>query len=123
VQTAVVTGSIATTTLTVTAVSSGTLYANAVLTGTSITAGTTIVSQLTGTTGGVGTYTVSTSQTRASTTITATSGPFIATYGGYYKFPYGVAPSFDTTTGRVNILSYSVMSATSILVTGFSGVR
>lgn len=131
VQTAVVTGTInnlaatpaAGTTLTVTAVSSGTLYANAVLTGTGITAGTTIVSQLTGTTGGAGTYTVSTSQLVSSTTITATSGPFIATYGGYYKFPYGVAPSFDTTAGRVNILSYSVLSSTSVLVTGFSGVR
>lgn len=123
VQTAVVTGSIATTTLTVTAVSSGTLYANAVLTGTGITAGTTIVSQLTGTTGGVGTYTVSASQTVASTTVTATSGPFIATYGGYYKFPYGVAPTFDTTAGRLNILTYSVLSATSILVSGFAGVR
>lgn len=131
VQTAVVTGKInnlaatpaAGTTLTVTAVSSGTLYANAVLTGTGITAGTTIVSQLTGATGGVGTYTVSTSQLVSSTTITATSGPFITTYGGYYKFPYGVAPSFDTTAGRVNILSYSVLSSTSVLVTGFSGVR
>jgi hypothetical protein len=131
VQTAVVTGTInnlagtpaAGTTMTVTAVSSGTLYANAVLTGTGITAGTTIVSQLTGTTGGVGTYTVSASQLVASTTITATSGPFIATYGGYYKFPYGVAPTFDTTAGRLNILTYSVLSSTSILVSGFAGVR
>ena len=67
---AVVTGSIATTTLTVTAVTSGTLFVGATLSGTGVTAGTTITSLGTGT-GGVGTYTVSASQTVASTAITA----------------------------------------------------
>ena len=131
VTAAVITGTInnlastpaAGTTLTVTTVTSGTLYVGAAITGTGITAGTTIVSQLTGTTGGVGTYTVSASQLVYSTTITATIGPFINSYGSYYKFPYGTAPTFDTAAGRVNILSYSVLSSTSILVTGFAGVR
>ncbi|MEP7264286.1 MAG: hypothetical protein ABI772_07310, partial [Bacteroidota bacterium] len=70
--TAVVTGSIGTTTLTVTAVSSGTLSIGQVLTGTGVTQGTTITALGTGT-GGTGTYTVSTSQTVASTTITGSS--------------------------------------------------
>lgn len=65
-----VTGSIATTTLTVTAVASGTLRIGSVLSGTGVTAGTTITAFGTGT-GGTGTYTVSASQTVSSTTITA----------------------------------------------------
>lgn len=67
------TGSISGTTLTVTAVASGSIITGQVLTGNSATSGTTISSQLTGTTGGVGTYTVSISQTR-------TSGSFTGTY-------------------------------------------
>ena len=46
---ATVTGSIATTTLTVTAVSSGTLYPNQPISGTNVTVGTIITNQLTGT--------------------------------------------------------------------------
>lgn len=68
---AVVTGSITTTTLTVTAVTSGSLAVGQVLSGTNVTAGTTITALGSGT-GGAGTYTVSTSQTAASGTITAT---------------------------------------------------
>lgn len=74
--TASVTGSIATTTLTVTAVGSGTLYPGANILGTGVLQGTIIVSQLSGTTGGVGTYQVSRSQTVASTTITAATQDF-----------------------------------------------
>lgn len=66
------TGSIAGTVLTVTAVSSGTIGIGAVLSGTGVTAGTTIVSLGTGL-GGVGTYNLSVSSTAASTTITATN--------------------------------------------------
>ena len=69
---AVVTGSIAGTTLTVSAVASGILSIGDVLTGTGVTAGTTITALGTGT-GGTGTYTVSASQTVASTQITAAS--------------------------------------------------
>lgn len=66
----VVTGSISGTTLTVTAVTSGALRVGLALSGTGITAGTTITALGTGT-GGAGTYTVSASQTVSSTTITA----------------------------------------------------
>jgi hypothetical protein len=71
-RTAVFTASIATTTMTVTAITSGPIYPGMVITGTGVTAGTRIVSQLTGTDGSTGTYRVSVSQTVASTTITGT---------------------------------------------------
>lgn len=64
------TASIATTTMTVTAVSLGFLQAGQFISGTGVTAGTYIVAQLTGTVGSTGTYTVSVSQTVASTAIT-----------------------------------------------------
>lgn len=64
-----VTGSIAGTTLTVTAVSYGTLGIGQTLAGSGITPGTKITALGTGT-GGTGTYTVDTSQTASSTTIT-----------------------------------------------------
>jgi hypothetical protein len=65
------TGAIAGTTLTITVATSGALYIGSLLTGTGVTAGTTITAFLTGT-GGLGTYTVSTSQTVSSTAITGT---------------------------------------------------
>jgi hypothetical protein len=67
---AVLTGSITGTTLTVSAITSGTIFVGMSL---DTPAGGTIVAQLTGTTGSTGTYTVSTSQTVTSTTITATT--------------------------------------------------
>lgn len=64
------TASIATTTMTVSAVTSGPLLPSMFVSGTGVTAGTYIVEQLTGTTGGTGTYRVSVSQTVASTSVT-----------------------------------------------------
>jgi hypothetical protein len=66
----VLTASIATTTMTVTAVSGASLFVGMVLVGANVTAGTTITAFGTGT-GGTGTYTVSISQTAASATVTA----------------------------------------------------
>lgn len=71
-------------TLTVSAVSSGTLKVGAVLSGSGVTAGTTITALGTGT-GGTGTYIVQTTQTAGSTTVTATSNvetKFIAMSAG-----------------------------------------
>lgn len=68
----VVTGAISGTTLTVSAVTSGQLNVGDVISGSGVTAGTTITALGTGT-GGTGTYTVSASQTASSTTITAAS--------------------------------------------------
>ncbi|KVV57929.1 hypothetical protein WT27_23655 [Burkholderia territorii] len=76
---AVVTGSIAGTTLTVSAVTSGTLAIGQVLSGTGVTAGTKITGFLTGT-GGTGTYTVDQSQTVASTSITAAAAAVTVTF-------------------------------------------
>jgi len=64
-------GSISGTTLTVSTVVLGTVTPNSVIRGQNVVTGTTIVSQLSGTTGAVGTYEVSVSQTVASTTIKA----------------------------------------------------
>ena len=71
--TAVFTGSTSGTTLTVTAVSSGTIAVGMTLTSSgTITHGTRITALGTGTTGGVGTYTISSSQNRSSATLTGT---------------------------------------------------
>lgn len=75
-----VTASIAGTTMTVTAVGSGALTIGQTLSGSGVTAGTKITAFGTGT-GGTGTYTVSASQTVASTTITA-SGAVSAAFAG-----------------------------------------
>jgi len=65
--------------LTVTAVGSGTLVPGGVIAGTGIQTGTTIIAQLSGTTGGIGTYSVSVPQTVTSTTITETYGTMTVT--------------------------------------------
>lgn len=62
------TGSISTTTLTVTGVTSGTIAVGNTITGGTIVAGTTIAGFLTGS-GGTGTYSISQTQTQGSTTI------------------------------------------------------
>ena len=67
---AIVTGSISGTTLTVSAVTSGVLYVGQTIQGTGVTANTMITALVSGT-GGLGTYTVSTSQTVSSTTLYA----------------------------------------------------
>jgi hypothetical protein len=67
---AIVTGAITGTTLTVSAVTSGTLYVGQTIQGTGVTALTIITALGTGS-GGAGTYTVSTSQTVSSTTLYA----------------------------------------------------
>lgn len=70
--TATVTGSITNTVLTVTGVTTGTLAVGQILSGTGVTAGTVITAFASGT-GGTGTYIVNTSQTVASTTVTASA--------------------------------------------------
>jgi hypothetical protein len=80
------TGSISGTTLTVTAITAGAITMGMTLSGTGITAGTTIVAFNTGAGGNVneaGTYTVSISQTASSTTITA-----------YYERPLTIESGF-----------------------------
>jgi hypothetical protein len=84
-----VTGSITGNVLNVTAVSSGTVVPGAAISGTGIVSGTTIGQQLSGTTGGIGTYSVSIGeQSAASTTVSGTYG--LLTIGGTLTGTYGV---------------------------------
>lgn len=79
------TASITTTTMTVTAVASGTLLPGMVLTGSGVSAGTRIVAQTSGTTGSTGDYTVTINQTVASTTVQGSrASKLVFDYPGEY---------------------------------------
>lgn len=80
----------------VTAVGSGTIYPGAAISGSGVVSGTTVVAQLTGTPGGVGTYSVSASQTVASTTISGTYG--LLTVGGSVTGTFAVNQSVTGST-------------------------
>jgi hypothetical protein len=81
---AIVTGDISTTTLTVSAVTSGVLQIGQTIEGASVTDGTIITEFGTGT-GGTGTYTVSASQTVASTTIFAINWTVLPVTDGAFE--------------------------------------
>ena len=99
-RTASFTGSIATTTLTVSAISAGSIFPSMLITGTGITANTSIVEQLTGTAGGVGTYKVSASQTVSSTAISGNLPSRIkVTQDGVYNIQFSA--QFINTTNDV----------------------
>jgi len=101
---AVVTGAIAATTLTVSAVTSGALAVGQTISGAGVTGGTTITALGTGT-GGAGTYTVSVSQTVASTTVTAV-GP-----------TYAAGTDYELSPGGINILdTTAIVDATTLTV-------
>ena len=87
-ETSVFTGSIATTVLTVTAVTSGAIHVGQLLSGTGVANGTVITAYGTNTFGGVGTYTVSFSQTTSSTTITG-----VGTTAGGGRIVQVIAPT------------------------------
>lgn len=108
-----VTGSIATTTLTVTAVTSGRVIPGMTISGTGVTAGTRIVRQITDTTtgtgqlGSTGTYQVSISQTAASTTITGTGGPNAGRVGQSVTLSAGYSTATRNARGDEMIASIS----------------
>lgn len=103
-----VTGSLAGNVLAVTAVGSGTVVPGATISGTNVASGTMVVNQLTGTPGGIGTYSVSIpEQTAASTTISGTYG--LLTIGGTVVGTYAVG---DTISGT------SVVAGTAITALG-----
>jgi hypothetical protein len=73
------------TVMTVSAVASGTVLVGMTLTGTGVTAGTRIAAQVSGTTGGVGVYTVTASQEIASTAIQGSrASKLLFDYPGQY---------------------------------------
>jgi hypothetical protein len=110
---AVFTASISGTTMTVSAVTSGTIYVGCLITGTGVTGNTTITAQTGGTTGGAGTYTVSQSQTVSSTTITSdgfpitrnpATGPNAPTQGTFSPFSQtGWGNYFDGTGDYLSV--------------------
>lgn len=79
VQSATLTGSISGTTLTASGVT-GTITVGQILSGGTVTLGTVVLAQLTGTTGGAGTYTVSISQTATCTLASVTNAAFQPIY-------------------------------------------
>jgi hypothetical protein len=112
-----VTGSISGSVLTVTAVSSGFIPPGATISGTGIATGTQIVGQLTGTNGGIGTYTVSIpEQTVASTTVSGTYGTL--TVGGTVTGTFNVG---DTITGGAAGTQISSNNALNPTFTGTGG--
>ena len=103
-----VTGSITNNILTVTAVGSGTIYPGSTISGTSITTGNQIVSQISGTAGGIGAYYVSIpEQTTVSETVSGTYG--LLTVGGTVVAGFAVN---DVITGT------SVVTGTTITALG-----
>ena len=101
------TGSIAGSILTITAVSSGALAVGSILSGSGVSPGTAISAQLTGSAGGIGTYTLSISQTVASTTINANNGTIYLTFGSTYAGMWIVT---NNTTGPAAIYAYTSAS-------------
>lgn len=109
-----VTGSINDNVLTVSAVGSGTVYPGGTISGTGIASGTKVVAQLSGTAGGVGTYSVSIpEQTVASTTVSGTYGIFTAASALSGTFGVG-----NTLTGT----GISVTTTITALGTGVGGL-
>ncbi len=110
------TGSIAGNVLTISVVGSGTAVVGGILSGTNVASGTQILNQLTGTAGGVGTYTVSIEeQTVASTTISETYGTL--TVGGTLTGTFGVGDVLSGSGGG-GVTSGTVITA---LGTGTGG--
>ena len=133
------TASIAATTMTVTSVASGTIKVGMGISGSGVTAGTTVTAFVTGS-GGTGTYTVSTTQTVSSTTITSTGfpitrngnttqgtfSPFSQTgwgnyfdgTGDYLTVPYTTALQF---TGNFTIEFWAYPNSTQVSAAGMFG--
>lgn len=96
-------------TFTAVAIGAGTFYPGMGLSGTGVLPGTVILRQLTGTTGGVGTYEVSLEQTVTSTTITGTTTDFSID-----------SCEFRDTTNILNALTVFTASGTANCCDGFS---
>lgn len=110
------TGSIATTTLTVSAISDGALGPGEVVAGVGVTAGTYILAQLTGPTGGIGTYSVSASQTVGSESMTSTE-PAVT-----YDSISGAFAIISPTTGAASAITFgSGIMATDLKLTSVTG--
>lgn len=118
------TGTISTTTLTVSAVSNGALAVGQVISGSGVTAGTTITALGTGT-GGAGTYTINVSQTVGSPTAMTAASPGVAAYlrGGSLA-TLGLAGLQAITSGTLSVVvdgyTHSAASVNLSSATSFS---
>ena len=122
VNTATFTGSISGTTLTVISGVTGTVTAGMAISGGAIPVGTYISAFISGTTGGVGTYTISASVSQASTTITGTSYTVSLTSLAAVVNP--ITTGGDTLTINSNLLTGVTFAnlATAINDAGIAGV-
>jgi len=98
-------GSISGTTLTVTGTPTGLIQVGMLISGTNVTANTTITAVGTGI-GGTGTYTVSASQTVASTTITGTIRCIIGTFVNGAAGVSGAVPASSSAIGRPGQMAF-----------------
>lgn len=105
------TASIAGTTMTVTAMTSGAFAVGQTLSGAGVTGGTTITALGTGT-GGTGTYTVSASQTVASTGITGANTASLPQCLTYSKGAERIAVHITYSSGRPSTIVYRYSSDT-----------
>ena len=107
------TGSITTTTLTVTALANGVIIPGQTLTGVGITVGTNVLAQLTGTTGGIGTYSVSISQVVGSISI-----------NGFVQqvYPVTLPNGYYSVSDINNYLQNLMISRGQFLVSGTSNI-
>lgn len=104
------TGSISGTTLTVSAIATGALAPGQLIAGGLTDPATTVVSQLSGTTGAAGTYQVSVSQTVASGAMTASGGTFTA--GGTITGVFAVGQTLSGTGVTVGTIITNLISGT-----------
>lgn len=122
-ETAVFTGRIdngtpgvAGTVLTVSAVTSGTIYIGMALTGTGVTAGTEIVGFVSGSYGGAGVYTVSVSQSVASTAITGSFASRITVYQpGVYNVQFSAQFVNASTTADQDANMWLLKNGTNVV--------
>jgi hypothetical protein len=90
----------------VSAVASGTLHIGDVLTGTDVDSGLTILTQVDGTPGGIGTYTVSTTTGFTSTTVSVSSGASVS-----YDSQRQAFKILSATTGVTSTIAFPTISA------------
>lgn len=104
-ETAVFTASTAATAMTVSAVTSGSIYIGMTVTGTGVAAGTKITAFVSGTYGGAGVYTISVSQTLTSRTMTGSFASRITVYApGVYNLQFSAQfVNTDSAAHDINI--------------------
>ena len=119
-ETSVFTASISGTTMTVTAVSSGAIHVGQLLTGTGVANGTSITAYGNDTFGSTGTYTVSFSQTTASTTITG-----VGTTAGGGRIIQTITPTGNkiSTASRQPVLITAQTAPTTNVINGVTVPR